>query len=244
MAKPIVSVLTSINAWVVGALNNYQASATGIPTSWAATGLPSGCTVSSGGLISGVPTVPGLYVVSLTATNGDGTSDPMVFPIGVEIGHLNSDWSIEIDVDYATLAVTRAGAAATDPILQGKMGDTLLIAIGIMKGGILQEMPITAIGMAFREFMDETDLVITDGNFAKQGSANTARYLIKCYLNPATLAGVLSNYDGDTRTFFNAITEIQFTVTQASLTGGDPEVAIRSTQNFTMALDLDLVPDA
>lgn len=52
----------------------YMISATGSPTSYAATGLPAGLTVNSfTGAISGTPTAAGTSIVSLAATNRAGT---------------------------------------------------------------------------------------------------------------------------------------------------------------------------
>jgi hypothetical protein len=44
------------------------------PTSWSWTGAPPGLTLSSGGVISGIPTADGTWPVSVTATNAWGTS--------------------------------------------------------------------------------------------------------------------------------------------------------------------------
>jgi len=57
----------------------YTISATGVPTSYSATGLPPGLTINtSTGVISGTPTTPGTYVVTITATNSAGTSTTTV----------------------------------------------------------------------------------------------------------------------------------------------------------------------
>jgi hypothetical protein len=53
----------------------YLIVATGAPTSYAAAGLPPGLAVNPlTGAINGTPTVPGTYVVTLTATNASGPS--------------------------------------------------------------------------------------------------------------------------------------------------------------------------
>jgi hypothetical protein len=53
---------------------NYQITATNNPTSYNATGLPSGLSVNaSTGLISGTPSVSGSYSVTISATNSGGT---------------------------------------------------------------------------------------------------------------------------------------------------------------------------
>ena len=62
---------------------SYQIEASNTPTSFGASGLPAGLTVDTAtGLISGTPTVPGEYTVTISATNAEGTgSAPLVLSI-------------------------------------------------------------------------------------------------------------------------------------------------------------------
>jgi len=73
LAKPTIT-----SSLTVGGTQNeafsYQITATGTPTSYNATGLPTGVTVNtSTGLISGTPSVHGSYSVALSAVNSAGT---------------------------------------------------------------------------------------------------------------------------------------------------------------------------
>jgi hypothetical protein len=68
ITSPLVASGTAFEAF------SYQIEASNSPTSFDASGLPEGVTVDTAtGLISGTPTVPGEYTVSLSATNDEGT---------------------------------------------------------------------------------------------------------------------------------------------------------------------------
>ena len=71
-SAPVIS--SSLTATVtVGTAFTYQIAASGSPTSFGATGLPTGLSVNASGTITGTPTVAGTSNVSISATNGSGT---------------------------------------------------------------------------------------------------------------------------------------------------------------------------
>ena len=70
ITSPTSSIATAYNSFT------YTITASNLPTSFAASGLPAGLSLNtSTGVISGTPTTLGIYIVGLTATNagGDGT---------------------------------------------------------------------------------------------------------------------------------------------------------------------------
>lgn len=69
---PVISSLVAANG-TVGADFSYFISASETPASYGATNLPPGLTLSSGRVISGRPTTPGVFTVPLSATNSSGT---------------------------------------------------------------------------------------------------------------------------------------------------------------------------
>jgi hypothetical protein len=76
---PVITSATTVNA-TVGVAFNYQITATNSPTSFGASGLPSGLTLNSTtGLISGTPTTAGNSTVTISATNARGTGTAILF---------------------------------------------------------------------------------------------------------------------------------------------------------------------
>ena len=57
--------------------------ATNSPTSWSATGLPSGATLNSSGVLSGTVSVAGNYTINVTASNAYGTSSSISFTLSI-----------------------------------------------------------------------------------------------------------------------------------------------------------------
>ncbi len=80
---PVITSAATATA-TVGTAYTFQVTASNSPTSFAATGLPTGLTLTTAtGAISGTPTTAGTYPVSLTAANGGGTSAAATLTITV-----------------------------------------------------------------------------------------------------------------------------------------------------------------
>ena len=107
-APVITSALTA--SAVKGTAFSYQITATNSPTSFNATGLPSGLTVStSSGLISGTPTASGSFSVTLSAVNSGGTGTATLAltvnpPAPVITSSLNATASIGTAFSYQITA--------------------------------------------------------------------------------------------------------------------------------------------
>lgn len=73
LPTPVITSSLTSNVYISTSYN-YNITATNTPTSYNATGLPTGLIVNtSTGLISGIPTVGGTYNITISATNSFGT---------------------------------------------------------------------------------------------------------------------------------------------------------------------------
>jgi PKD repeat protein len=76
---PVITSPSTAPGTVGSPITTYLIEATGLPTSYSATGLPPGLTLDPlTGAISGTPTTAGTYLVTITATNSAGSSSTTV----------------------------------------------------------------------------------------------------------------------------------------------------------------------
>jgi N-acetylneuraminic acid mutarotase len=91
-------------------------SATSNPTSWGATGLPSGVSIdTSTGIISGSPTIYGQSQVSITATNSGGTGSGTVLISISPFANRTRLLSISVGTDSAQALIEGLGYGEEDP---------------------------------------------------------------------------------------------------------------------------------
>ncbi len=101
LSAPTITSATTASA-IAGTAFSYQITATNSPTSYGATGLPTGLSVNTTtGLISGTPSAAGTSSVTLSATNGTGT------------GSATLTLTIAIAKPVITSATTASGTAGT-----------------------------------------------------------------------------------------------------------------------------------
>jgi hypothetical protein len=76
---PVFTSATTASGTAGSVFPTYVTAATGLPTSFSATGLPAGLTINPiTGAINGTPTTAGTYIVNIVATNATGTSSTNV----------------------------------------------------------------------------------------------------------------------------------------------------------------------
>lgn len=251
MPAPVITPDTSIHSFRVGEFFVYQPAASESPTGWAAAGLPAGVTINATtGKISGFGTEPGFYNVSLTATNGSGTSPAVVFPIGIERSNLALDGSAELDVDLSTGDVSNPAISNPEVNADGlpvllwlKKGDSRLMAVGFKKRTWLQQLPVASVNLGLKEYDDENVLLFSDGLFAQVGSYDTARFQIVVVVDRDKLKAVLGNYEGDKTTWFDAPAEIRWGLLHTLPGDLEPSVLEHTSKTFAVRITRDISPD-
>jgi hypothetical protein len=248
MPAPVISNTTSVLGYRKGQYFEYQMSATNSPTSWTASGLPTGMEINSSGKISGIATYAGVYLVKVTASNADGASTPLEVAIGIEDANYNDGLGIEVNIDLMSGSVSVPGITpsstqgASQAVMFLKHGDKAFLDLGFFKGTELQGMAISSITMNIREFDGESILVETNGLVQSIGTSDKQRYRILVDLDSEALLNALGNYQEEYKSTFDAIAEFEWRVTYLEA-GALADEVIRSSKTFRIAIDRDLVPN-
>ena len=109
----------------------YQITATNNPTSYSTTTLPDGLTLDPArGIISGIPTTPAnAFVVTFTATNDSGQSDPKDVSFYIKRGPPDS--SEVLNIVSSSCATARAGQPFAFQVLTNNASSPQLAATGL-----------------------------------------------------------------------------------------------------------------
>ena len=153
----IVPVITSATS-VTGNINQqltYQIAADGHPTSFGAQGLPSGLTVNtSTGVITGTPTVSGIFAATVSATNASGTgtaavsftinpSAPVITSPSTATGHLNTPFFYQIIATDVPTTGSPYGASNLPPGLMVDKDTGLISGTPILVGTYSSTISVT-----------------------------------------------------------------------------------------------------
>jgi hypothetical protein len=188
--------------------------ASNTPTSYAASGLPSGLSINtSTGAITGSPsaTSPTSTTVSVTASNGDGTSTAqswliVVLPSVVGVAAGGFTVPMNLDLQSRKLWLPGLGSAQPGGNPPGGDGTTLplatwienerfMLSLGVQSAGVLQEVNLNRIAVLWKPLGDEpaVELAPDQTDVAETGSGTTARYELPIFLDPDLLSGILSD---------------------------------------------------
>jgi len=239
---PTIDTRTSEQSWLTGRPQEWQPSATNSPTSWSATGLPSGVSINtSTGLVSGTPTTRGVALASIIAANAHGDSDALLVPFSVRgsagISQDPADQlALIIDFDLTTNEISIPGIdppAAIDveqlatetattrikrEMMRVKSGEVFPILVGFKRNGVLQDISVNTLELAARENEPEQPYEITQDSTAvtKVGSGEDTRFRTSLSIPEDLLESVFSNFEDDNGTQAGLLAEITASIVSAA----------------------------
>lgn len=209
-----------------------QLEATEAPDSWTISALPQGLRFDDEELqILGTPTAAGLVSTSIVASNGDGASlavqivwNIQAQPVGAGLW---SDLEVDFDLIERTVGIPGVQRQAGESLFSLGRDDRFSLLVGAKKFGVLRDLKPDAeevsIRLALKEFEPELLLTSVGGEVTKTGFADTARFRVPVWIDPARWNAVLSDYEGDASTAVDAVAELEIAV------GGPAYAETRST---------------
>jgi hypothetical protein len=200
------------------------------------------------GYLHGYATVPGVTTVRLTATNGDGTSDEVLFTIGIEPAAAAPDSNADLVWNFGTndiiaqtsSALNLTPAADGIPILYVKEQDDLIIRLRLLKSGSILDLMVAdnQAVLVLKELEPENQVIISDAS--KQiGTGDASSLLLHAKFNGAALAASLTNYEADSGTYYDALAEIELTFPSPYGDFG-PDTLVRTSKTFRLRIERDL----
>jgi hypothetical protein len=234
MAKPVITPPASQRNIAQGVAFSQALAASGTPTVWAASALPSGLTISdTTGTISGIPLVAGVTTANITATNGDGTSDAVTIIFIVSASPVgDGNWSdIVLDLNVITREVTIPGVDPVEgePLFDAPLGTNLFALIGVTKWGVLQDLKpgseTILAAMGLKELETERLIESVSVTPEKTGSADLTRFRIPFRITRSKWISPLSDYEDERGTELRALADVQFQVGEAVTLYDDTETA-------------------
>ena len=260
MAIPVINTTTSILGYNQWQYFEYAPFATNTPTSWSCVGLPTGLSCDgTTGKISGEASVPGVFLCPLTATNGDGTSTPLLLTIGIDAtSAILTDSGYQVQIDVVTRELTVIGPAATAlPVtsvspqlvdlpantaqLFARKNDHVLFWISFVKNGAALDLTLSAMKIVLKELDSDSAQIVIGSTFHKFGSGTGSYFGLYADLSAATgLADILSNYYSDSGTLFNALSQISWVETNANSGTFGPASWNFTSRNFLLAIEDDM----
>lgn len=263
MPKPVITAPISPRIIAQGVAFSQAIAVSNSPESITATGLPSGLTASlSGGTItiSGTPLTQVQTTASITATNGDGTSDAavIIFVVMATPPGMGGPFDIVLNYEMTTNEVTMPGLpspAPGAPLFWAPRGTNRYLLVGVTYYGVLQDINPSdedvTIRLGMKELEPERVIELTTGATEKVTAAvpDLQRYRIPFRVTPASWTGPLSDYETDRETMILALSELEVTVGEVaslhSATLTDSSIALEGgiTSAITGDHDFTGVPE-
>jgi hypothetical protein len=233
MAIPVITAPASPRIIAQGVAFSQALTASNTPTSWAATGLPSGLAINTTtGTISGTPLTEGVAMASITATNGSGTSAAATISFVIVATPPGNGGAFDLELDYELMTneVRIPGIdppKTGEPLFYAPKGTNRYLLVGILKRGVLHDInpdsEDVAIKIGMKELEPERLLEVTTGATVKVAAmtADRQRYRIPFRVTPGNWTGPLGDYEADEGTIISALAELQVSVGEVAVLHDD-----------------------
>lgn len=261
MPAPVINKTQSSLTFGLNQPFSFQFVASNSPTSWAIGTnevLPPGFVFNpTSGVLTGSGQTPGIWLLTLKATNVDGASNPEVFTIGVfdtASGHVFKPMSVDTTTWTVTLpdpAVARTVVTGSElpaleaAVSQARFGDDVLFKIQLIAGGAAVDLPLTSARFSMRGLDTEPPFFTTDDTAFRRtttiesGQFVTTYWLYASMEDPA-LGNFLSENEYDSKTEANVICEVEMVFERPSSAAG-PVLQKITTVPFLMRVRRDTV---
>jgi hypothetical protein len=244
MAVPVITTTTSILEFRAFETWTYQPYATNSPTSWNASGLPTGMSFDlATGEITGAATTPGVYEIGIVATNGTGTSTPLVITCGITSGSSSTPANeIDVTIDLQTQLVSFGDSSGTDaPIASFKSGDVVYFRMRFIKGGVVADLDLTDLYFTVKGDDTESTILASSDTWIQDGTGENSSYLMTVNFNEASLTSFLGDNEDPAGTHFDAICEFEWVGNHAEPLSGTFRT---SSKTFLSTMTRELHPNA
>lgn len=251
MAIPVVDTTQSILSCRQWQSFAFQAAASGTPTLWRITpSAPAGMTFDTAtGLLSGAPSMMGVFSFSLEAQNADGWSLPAVFTMAVFYSPGDAAaMAITLNVDIGTRAVTISPPAslnANAPQLQFKYADDSIFKVLFFNGATQVDLDVNSLTFGIKD-NDTNEILKTSSSWKKVVTSNpdgTSGSFFYVYFTSSSdsVFSALLDHEQATGTYFDGYGEIEWLVKTSSLPVGPPALRC-SSQTFPIRVTRDIIP--
>lgn len=259
MSAPVIVITQSVLEYAQWQSFNFQPYATNNPTSWAASFLPPGLSFNtSTGKLSGAASMPGVYLLALTAYNADGHSDTEVFTMGIVAAGTGSafaspDDAIDLVWDVGTGEVSAISAVPATKLADGtepalpllfwlKRGDTRILNVRQVKAGVtVAAVALSALKLSLKAVEPEAVLVATT-TFARVGTGADTFYRMSVVVTGTTLTGELANAEDDRGTELACLAELEAASDNPYNPTPGPATLKTTSLNFGVGIARDLIP--
>lgn len=261
MPAPVINKTQSSLTFGLNQPFSFQFVASNSPTGWAIGAnevVPPGFVFNpTSGVLTGSGQTPGIWLLTLTATNASGTSTPEVFTIGVfETAHdrvfkqmniQTSTWTVTLpDPAAARTVVTGSVLPALEAATgQARYGDDVLFKIQLLSGTAVAALPLKSARFSMRGLDTEPPFFTTGETafrrtMAIESGLFVTNYWLYVSLEDPALSNFLSENEYDATTEANVICEVEMVFERPSTATG-PVLQKITTVPFLMRIRRDTV---